>query len=163
MLVTLTLSGCATQPVAGTNSFSLKTARYGHAAVNDGNKIYVIAGSNKANFLSGIEIIAPKTKEIQVLADKIIPRRYFSAVWDGHHSIYIIGGISLQNKQYKYEDRVEIFNTQTHEVTLGKNIPVSARINTAVFSNKRIFVLGGAHPKNRKLTATSLIAMLDIK
>jgi N-acetylneuraminic acid mutarotase len=162
-LIALTLSGCATKPVDSTDTFSLKTARYGHAAVNDGNKIYVIAGANKADFLSDIEIIDPKTKEIQLLVDKVIPRRYFSAVWDGAHSIYIIGGISLQSKQYRYERRVEIFNTQTHEVTFGKNIPIATRINTAVYSNDRIFVLGGTHPKNKKLTATALVAMLDIK
>jgi len=163
ILILLALSGCATQPVDDADSMSLNNARYGHAAVNDGDKIYVIAGSNKTGFLSDIEVIDPKTKEIRVLANKVIPRRYFSAVWDGYHSIYIIGGVSLQNNQHRYERRVEIFNTQTNEVTFGKEIPVSTRINTAILLDNKIFVLGGAIPKNNKLTATALVGMLDIK
>lgn len=163
ILVLLALSGCATQPNDSADSIALNNARYGHAAVNDGDKIYVIAGSNKNGFLSDIEIIDPKTQEIQVLVNKVIPRRYFSAVWDGKHSIYIIGGISRQNNKHRYERRVEIFNTQTNEVTFGKEIPVSTRINTAVLLDNKIFVLGGAHPKNNKLSATALVGMLDIK
>lgn len=163
ILIALTLSGCATKPTNDTDTISLKTARYGHASVNDGEKIYVIAGSGRKGFLSDIEIIDPKTKEVTVLKNKVIPRRYFSAVWDQKHSIYIIGGISRQNNKHRYENRVEIFNTKTNEVTLGKSIPLSTRVNTAVFLDNKIFVLGGAYPLNNELTATALVAMFDIQ
>jgi N-acetylneuraminic acid mutarotase len=141
----------------------MKAARYGHAVVNDGINIYAIAGANKNGFLSDIEIIDPLISDIQVLSNKLIPRRFFSAVWDGEHSIYILGGISSQNGKRRYETRVEIFNTQTHEVSFGKPIPAATRINTAVLFENKIFVLGGTYPKNSQSTARTLVGMFDIK
>jgi len=163
ILLLISLVGCASQPIDQTGQLALKKARYGHAVVNDGNKIYVIAGANKTGFLADIEIIDPSTGKIKVLSKKVIPRRYFSAVWDGEHSIYIVGGVSIQNKKFRYEKRVEIFNTQTNEISFAAPLPAPTRINSAVFLDENIFVLGGSYPKNKKLTATALLMVLDLK
>ena len=163
ILLFVNLVGCATKPMDTSEQLSLTTARYGHAVVNDGNKIYVIAGANQSGFLSDIEIIDPSTNKINVLANKVIPRRYFSAVWDGKHSIYILGGVSLKNKKFRYEKRVEVFDTRTNAVSFAKPMPLPTRINSAVLMNERIFVLGGAYPKNGKLTASALVGVFDIK
>jgi len=162
-LLFINLVGCASKPIGTSDQLTLKTARYGHGVVNDGHKIYVIAGANQSGFLSDIEIIDPSTNKINVLANKVIPRRYFSAVWDGKHSIYILGGVSLKNKKFRYEKRVEVFNTQTNTVSFAKPLPAPTRINSAVLLHDRIYVLGGAYPKNAKLSPTALVAVFDIK
>ncbi len=156
------ISGCVTRPVVDSESFSLTTPRYAHAAVNDGKKIYVFAGSNGSGFRSDIEIIDPSSKKIEILTRRLIPRRFFSAIWDGNHSIYILGGVSAVNKQFRYEKRVEVFNTLTHEISFSKSIPLSTRINSAVFLDGRIFVFGGAYSKGKKLVATPIVGVFDI-
>ena len=162
-ILLLVLSGCSSKPVIEPDKLSLNSPRYGHAAVNDGHKVYVLAGANKSGFLGDIEIIDPMTDKIEVLKDHLIPRRFFSAVWDGQHSIYILGGVSVEGKKYRFERRVEVFNTITHEVTFAKSLPAPTRINSAVFLNGRIFVVGGAYPKNRKLNASAIVAVLNIE
>ena len=77
------ITGCSTQTITQNKPKVLNSARYGHAVVNDNNNIYVFGGSNKQGFLSSIEIINPKSGKHLVLENKLIPRRYFSAVWDG--------------------------------------------------------------------------------
>ncbi len=163
LLLVMMLSGCSTKPSINTSPFSLETPRLGHAAVNDGRKIYVLAGSNKSGFLSDIEIIDPVTREIQVLKNKLIPRRYFSAVWDGKNSIYILGGISYAFGTPRYENRVEVFNTLTQEVSFTTSLPLPTRINSAVFLDERIFVFGGAYPQKGKLAPTAKVAVFNTK
>ena len=162
ILLLIVLSGCTSKNSIEPEPLSLKTSRYGHAAVNDGQKIYVLAGANKSGFLSDIEIIDPSVGETLVLKGRLIPRRYFSAIWDGNHSIYILGGVSLINKQFRYERRVEVFDTITHEVSFAKSIPLPTRINSAVYSDGRIFVFGGAYPVKKKLVATPVVGVFDI-
>ena len=67
ILLLTVITGCTSKPSIEPEVLSLNTSRYGHAAVNDGQKIYVIAGANKSGFLSDIEIIDPSTGETEVL------------------------------------------------------------------------------------------------
>lgn len=157
------VSGCSSNNLQGSTDITLKTERFGHAAVNDGRLIYVIAGSNSSGFLSDIEVFDPKTGVIEVLDNKVIPRRYFSAVFDGKQSIYIIGGISLVDKKAAYEKRVEVFDTVTRTVRLVSNLPAPTRINTAVMVEKDILVFGGAHPAKGKLVASDLVAKYNVE
>ena len=161
-LLLMALSGCSSKPVFKSEQLSLSTARYSHAAVNDGKKIYVLAGSNKSGFLSDIEIIDPISETTEVIRKKLIPRQYFSAVWDGKHSIYILGGVSLKGRRFRYEKRVEVFNTITHEVSFAQPLPAPTRINSAVFLNGRIFVFGGAYIKRGKLKASPIVTVLNV-
>jgi len=142
--------------------FSLSTARFGHASVNDGKNLYVLAGSNKSGFLSDIEIIDPVTKKIEVLENKLIPRRYFSAVWDGKHSIYIVGGVSVKRKRLYFEKRVEVFNTITKQVSFAPSLPTPTRINSVVFLKGNIFVFGGTYPTDGGLIPSSVVTVLKI-
>ena len=157
----LLFTGCASKPIEDSSSLSLLTARYGHAVVNDGKNIYVIAGSNRRGLLSDIEIIEPSTGKVDVLKGRLIRRRYFSAVWDGDRSIYIIGGISMINKIYRLEKRVEIFDTVTHEVRFAKELPFSTRTNSAVYLGESIFVFGGSYYNKDKLVASPVVVVLD--
>lgn len=160
----VTLSGCQSISTSTTQrSLSLDGARYAHAMVNDGEKLYVIGGSNESNFLSRIEIIDPKTQQSTTLEGKIIPRRYFSAVWDGKESIYIIGGVSFNGLRIKYEKRVEVFNTRTQEVTLVKSLPAPTRTNSAALKDGKIFVFGGAYPRGGNLKYQPTVAVYDIE
>lgn len=168
---TLLMSGCSstsnsksasTTNVQQQGTLSLDGARYAHAMVNDGEKLYVIGGSHNSDFLSSIEIIDPATKKTLKLNGKIIPRRYFSAVWDGNESIYIVGGVSLNGDHYKYEKRVEVFNTKTHEVTLVKNLPAPTRTNSAVLKDGKIFVFGGGYPRAKSMKYQPTVAVYDL-
>ena len=153
----MVLAGCSSK------SDVLSTARFGHAVVNDGEKLYVLAGGGrKSGFLSNIEIIDPILGTTKVLYNKLIPRRFFSAVWDGKHSIYLLGGVSLKNKELSFEKRVEVFNTITHEVSFAQPLPVPTRINSAVFLNGNIFVFGGSYPNKGRLKASSVVTVLNI-
>jgi N-acetylneuraminic acid mutarotase len=146
------------------DELSIKTARYGHAAATDGKLIYVFAGSNSSEFLSDIEIINPVTGDVQVLKDRVIPRRYFSAVWDGKHSIYLVGGVSLTKGKVSLERRVEKFDVLTQKITFTKPIPEPRRNSRTVFLYNSIYVFGGSTgDKSNKynLASTATSAMYD--
>lgn len=160
----LLLSGCSTTSNTPSESLSLSQARYGHATVNDGENLYIIAGSYKKKFLSSIEIINPVSGKKKILNDILIPRRYFSAIWDGKHSIYIVGGVSFKNNILRYERKVEVFDTITHQVTFAESLPSPTRTNTAVYLDDKIYVFGGTYlPKVTRLPSpTPIVAVLDI-
>lgn len=164
LLFTFLVSGCSTTQQVPPESLSLSQARYGHATVSNGENLYVIAGSHGSKFLSDIEIINPKTGAKKVLKDILIPRRYFSAVWDGKHSIYIIGGISAEDEIIRYERKVEVFNTKTHQITFAESLPYPTRTNTAVYFNDKIFVFGGSYPSKRRKSSepTAIVSVLNI-
>lgn len=176
VLFSITLfAGCASAPDSTVNEPStdspaptLDEPRYGHAAVADNENIYVIGGSNKTGDLSSIEIVDPKTKETTVLRDKITPRRYLTAVWDGKESIYIFGGMSEQKGGFGPEKTVEVFNTRTQKVTTTTPMRMPRRFNSAVLLNNKIYVLGGsvyypeAVEKVYALRATPLVTAFDL-
>ncbi|MFQ3197701.1 MAG: hypothetical protein ACI8R9_000125 [Paraglaciecola sp.] len=89
-----------------------------------------------------MEIIDPQTGEIQVLSNKVLPRRYFSAVWDGQHSIYLLGGISHIGDSIALEPTVEIFDTITHKITFAT--PVARHNSSAVYLDGQIYLFGGS-------------------
>lgn len=155
------LTGCSTQPDIS-NELVLESPRYGHAAVTDGEKLYILAGANHTGMLSDIEIIDPNTGHHEVLADMLIHRRYFSAVFDGKESIYIIGGVNFVGKRLRFERRVEVFNTKTRKVTFAPPVLFPTRINTAVFHDGNIYVMGGAYPTRKGLKPTNISKMFNI-
>jgi len=161
ILSIMLLAGCSSKPNVESNALSLSTARFGHAAVNDGEEIYVLAGKgSKSGFLTDIEIIEPISGQTKVLHNKLIPRLYFSAVWDGKHSIYIVGGVSIKDKKLLFEKRVEVFNTITHEVNFAQPLPAPTRNSGAVFLKGNIFVFGGSFPSGRTLVSSPVVAVL---
>lgn len=166
VIISIFLGACSSQhSLEATSKLKLETPRYGHASATDGEHIFVFAGSKGRNFLSDVEVIDPIHGTVKVLKNRVIPRRYFSAVWDGKESIYLIGGVSYRDTFVTLEYRVEIFNIHTFEVTLGAAIPAPRRNSRAVFLNNHIYVLGGSAPNNLKkqtLGSTALTAAYDI-
>lgn len=164
--LSLLLGACSSQhSLETTSELKLQTPRYGHASATDGEQIFVFAGSKGRSFLSDVEIIDPITGTVKVLKNKVIPRRYFSAVWDGKDSIYLIGGVSYRDTVVTLENRVEIFNIHSFEVTLGAPIPAPRRNSRTVLLNNHIYVLGGSTPNNpekQTLGSTALTAAYDI-
>ncbi len=149
-LLLIALIGCSSKStLSNTNPLlSLSEGRYGHTVANDGEKIYVFGGTTASGLSGDIEIFTPQSTSTQVLKRKLIPRRYASAVWDGEESIYIIGGVSAEDRRRHLQSAVEVFNTRTQEVTLVSSHSRATRMNTAVYANGKIYVLGGttAHP-----------------
>lgn len=163
----LVLSGCSSRTLDIYSTeipFKLETARFGEGVANDGKNIYVFGGSKGGKWLSDVEIIDPQTRNIQVLNKHIIPRRYFSAVFDGEHNIYLIGGISHEKGEYNYESRVEVFDTRTRTVTQARPLPYPTRVNAAVYLDGKIYVIGGGHRdwKTKQMKRSSLMAVYDI-
>lgn len=171
VIVSALLFGCASgpdTPLTSETTATLKTPRYGHAAVTAGKNIYLFGGSNKTGFLSSIEIIDPTTKQTTLLKDKLIPRRYLTAVWDGEASIYLFGGISKRDGRYPMERTVELFNIRTHAVTTTTQMPFPRRFNTGVRVKNKIYLAGGAVyvPKHNgqglTLRSTPLFTVFDL-
>ena len=163
LTILLMISGCAVKKNNWEMNYSLEHARFAHAAVSDGKSIYVLGGANESGFLGNIEVIDPASSKTKVLENKIIPRRYISAVWDGADSIYIIGGVSLINNRLKFERRVEVFNINTGEVSYVRAMPFPARSNAAVYLNGRIYVMGGTLPRKNRAKVSSRLYIYDIK
>ena len=125
-----------------TDSISLLEPRYAHGAVSDGRQIYVLGGS--ARGLSGdIQIIDPVHNQVTVLKDKLIPRRYFSAVFDGNESAFVLGGVSRRGKHAVLNPIIEVFNVRTGNVSRIGRMPIPTRTNTSVIHDNKIYVLGG--------------------
>jgi N-acetylneuraminic acid mutarotase len=162
LLLFLTACSRNAVDVATETELRMLNARYGHAAVTDGKQIFIIAGSNAKGFLSDVEVYDPETGQIEHWQTKLIPRRYFSAVWDGQGSIYIIGGESITGKVWGLESRVEVLNTKTGEVTLAQRLPLPTRANTAVFAAGKIVVFGGSRLVHNKLLPSSTVAVYDV-
>ncbi|MDC8830575.1 Kelch repeat-containing protein [Alteromonas gilva] len=145
LLFVAAISGCSAipEPTPEGTSFTMTTGRYGHATVTDGKSLFVLGGSTDKGLSGDIEIINPQSSTSELLKDKIIPRRYFSAVWDGEESIYIIGGISAHEGRPYLQTAVEVFNVRTHEVKLTQAHDRATRGNTAVLADNKIYVFGG--------------------
>ena len=153
------ISACSTSPHMK-NTLTLPVTKLGVAAVNDGRFVYVVAGSGKSLY-GDIDIIDPQLNTVSTLKNKIIPRRYHSAVFDGNESIYILGGVGVKNGRPTLVTEVEVFNTRTQEVTTIQNLKAATRINTAVFHKGKIYVLGGAYQTRQGLRSTATMFMYD--
>ena len=162
------ISGCtstATKPVESTSqSLKLEYPRYAAGVTADPQAIYVFGGSNEYGLRDDIEVIDLATNNSQVLKGHILPRRYFSAVADSGNQIFLIGGVSRTGIRSQYENRVEIFNTDTRIVSQAAPLPYPTRINTAVRVDDKIYVMGGSHRdwETKTIKRTSLMSVYDI-
>ncbi|GAC33898.1 kelch repeat-containing protein [Paraglaciecola polaris LMG 21857] len=144
----------------------LKTARFAHASASDGKRLYVFSGYGKQGYLTDVEIIDPQTAEVTVLANKVLPRGYFSAVYDQQHSIYLIGGVSHQTDDVREEQRIEVFDIPSQKVTVIGTIPEPLRDNKAVYLDGYIYLVGGASynaSTGYKLISSASLWRFDIK
>lgn len=163
------ISACSSQlQQSQIDQFVLPEGLYGHAVVNNGDKIFVLAGSRERGFSRDILILDPKTRLLVQLKDKLLPRRYHSAVWDGADSIYIVGGVSHWKGRVKLEPSVEVYNITTQEVKIIGEMPVPRRFGSAVYMDGKIIVSGGGilSRKNRadvEVIASNTVAIFDIK
>lgn len=146
---------------ADTSSIKLSNQKFGLAAVNDGEFIYVLGGSGDELY-GDIEIIKVDTNEVTVLRNKLMPRRYFSAVHDGQESIYIMGGMSNEKKGLWFTPIIEVFNTRTQTVTRISDFTMPTRMNAAVLHDNIIYLLGGDRPSDRGLVSTERVFAFNI-
>jgi N-acetylneuraminic acid mutarotase len=161
----IVLSACSSAPHVKTTGLSLPNGLYGHAAVNNGDKIFVLGGANEDGFSGDVLIVDPLNQTIEQLKDKLIPRRYHSAVWDGHNSIYVIGGVSFNNKRISLEPMVEVYDIPSGQVSQLGNMPVPRRFGSAVYLDGKIVVIGGGKFVKRatvEAEATDTVAIYNI-
>lgn len=168
LLTTLLFGLIACSHTSSESAPSLLKTRYGHAAVQDGKRIFILSGANYSGLLSDVEVYDPVSGKTEHWKEKLIPRQYFSAVWDGKESIYILGGISisaqgrLAPRLPVVQSRVEILNTRTGEVTYAPDLPAPTSNNTAVFSQGRILVFGGSRFALDRLVPVPTVAIYDV-
>ncbi|WP_337842249.1 kelch repeat-containing protein [Rheinheimera sp.] len=162
-LVVFLLAGCSSTPQSNPHFSQLHRARMGHAAVPIGDQIYVLGGSNDSGFLGDVEVIDTQSGQVRQLSSTLLPRRYFSAVWDGKESIYILGGEVALAQAVRLERRVEVLNIRSGDVSFAPNLPEPTRMNAAVRLNNEIWVLGGSDAHKGTLTARDLVAVYHLE
>lgn len=143
LLASLLLGACSQTPNVGNTQSTLLEPRYGHATVSDGKQLITLAGANSNGFLSDIETYNPKTGEQKKLDAQIMPRRYFSAVFDGEQNIYIIGGNGDGQGRHNAGHFVEMLDLQTSKVSIVSDMPAPTAFGTAVLFKGEILVFGG--------------------
>ena len=141
--VSLLLSACSQTPKVDHTKLTLLEPRYGHATVTDGAQLITLGGTNNNGFLSDIETFNPKTGEQKKLNVQIMPRRYFSAIFDGEHRIYIIGGDGDGPEEYNAGHFVEMLDLQTNKVSIVNQMPAPTAFGTSVLFKEEILVFGG--------------------
>ncbi|MCF2947645.1 hypothetical protein L0668_05970 [Paraglaciecola aquimarina] len=165
-LLALLVSGCSNAPSQkNSTGFSLPNGLYGHAVVNNSDKIFVLAGSQKGGLSRDIHIINPQTKKVTTLENKLLPRRYHSAVWDGKNSIYILGGVTIWDRYSKLQPLIEVYDIPSKQVKIIGEMPVPRRFGSAVYFDGKIIVCGGSiFPRipGEKLIPTNTVAIFDI-
>lgn len=143
-----------------TKTLSLEKPRYGHGSVSDGRFVYLFGGSNDSGFIDDVEIIDTHTNTSMLLKDKTYARRYIAAVWDGEQSVYLVGGISRAGRMASV---IEVFNTETHEITQLADHPFPTRTNTAAYADNKIYVFGGSVLKKREIAVVNRVYVYDIE
>lgn len=162
-LVLFLLAGCSSTPQSNPHFSQLHRARMGHAAVPIGDQIYVLGGSNDSGFLGDVEVIDTQNGQVRQLSSTLLPRRYFSAVWDGKESIYILGGEVQRKDGLHLERRVEVLNIRSGDVSFAPNLPEPTRMNAAALSHGEIWVFGGAVASAEGITQRDLVAVYNLQ
>jgi len=143
VFVSLLLSACSQTPKVDRTKLTLLEPRYGHATVTDGKQLITLAGANNNGFLSDIETLNPKTGEQKKLNVQIMPRRYFSAVFDGEQRIYVIGGHGDGPGRHNAGHFVEMLDLKTNKVSIVSQMPAPTAFGTSVLFKGEILVFGG--------------------
>lgn len=138
------LIGCAsTSEPQEPQTSNLSGARLGAMAVADDSDIYVFGGSDTRGFLLNAERINPETREARILPGLTPPRRYASAVWDGDHSFYIIGGEGFRQGRFVLEPTIAVVDARNGRVSYTR-MEQPRRSSSAALLNDRIYVVGGS-------------------
>ncbi|MGS2719120.1 Kelch repeat-containing protein [Paraglaciecola aestuariivivens] len=155
------------QLVKKPSSIKLNTARFGHVAVNDSKRIFVMGGrSLDGAYLTDIEVIDPVANTVTTLEDKLIGRRYATAVFDGDRSIYLFGGTTRIKRAMTLEHRVEKIDTQTFEVSIVTEMPWPRKSASANMLAHYVVISGGSkfdRKRSKKMLATSTVGIYDSK
>lgn len=122
----------------GAVRMSLHHARFGAAAVADGDFIYVIAGHQERPPQGTIERIDTRDGSSTVLPVRLRPRRYHSAVRDGRR-VHIFGG----EDSFGTSVETEILDLDTLQVSRGAPFRTARRMTTAVAHGSDVYVIGG--------------------
>lgn len=150
------------EPLAKVGEYRLKRARYGAAAVSEGDYVYVIGGTDRNEFFGSIERFDVKSHRVVTITDALIPRRYLSAaVVD--HKIYILGGWdNTPGVQPEPVSRVEIFDLATGKITFGPP-PLLPRSHAAAIAYQgKILLIGGqAVVRASALVQTNQVEIFD--
>ena len=135
----------------------LLNARYGAAAVSDGDYIYVIGGANSQRVcLDDIERFNVRTKLSEHYGRLHTARRLHGAVLaDG--KIYVLGGYRDLLPQAPaadaFTDSVEIIDLATGKINEGPPMPVAKAQFAAAFVDGKIYTIGGILKRGVSLIA----------
>ncbi len=165
MLVLLKVgpAGSPQRSLSKVGDFHLKTARFGAAAVAQGNYVYIIGGQNRGGFLGDIERFDVRTHESTKLTDQLIPRHHQGAVLvDG--KIYIFGGrgYGLPGSS-GIDETLEIYDIASGKISFGAPMPWPHAYFAAAALGGKIYAIGGAiGARNSDVRQTNRTDVYDI-
>ena len=143
LLVIVWLGACSSTHQSSDAAPTLLKARYGHVAVSDGQYLYNIAGSGRRGWIADAEVFDPVSGKQWQLTKSVLPRRYFSAVYDGHHSVYLLGGHLLTPTGVVLADQVEQLDLKTGVSVQVSTMPHPSADVSAVRVGDEILMFGG--------------------
>jgi hypothetical protein len=153
-------------PVKAPQLFKMLRARWGPACLSDGEFVYAMGGAVHAQFYGDMERFDRSSGQSVRITDKLIPRRWHSAVIRGGR-IYIFGGTKSDGGPAK---EVEIFDLDTGEITLGAPMPTPRVRAMAALIGDRVYLVGGATGRelvegrleDKNLLRTGVVEVYDI-
>ena len=163
-VATLTaLWAAQTESLVKVGDVHLKTARYGAAAVADGDYVHVIGDDDGHEILSDIERFDVRTHEIVRLTDRLTARRYHGAVL-AEGKIYVFGGQGSNPLPYResMEAAVDIYDLSTGLITQASRMPTPRSYAATVLYKGKVYVIGGTHEHGNALVQTGLMEIYDL-
>jgi len=144
----IALTGCSQGPQRVDHDVSLLKARYGHAAVSDGHRLYNIGGANRMGLIDDVEVLDPTTGKQWLLETQLLPRRYFAAAYVGDSTVYVMGGNSRGPGNRPVGRYVEKLDLTSGHSEIVSRMPATAAFVSAVTVGAEILVFGGIEYKN---------------
>lgn len=145
-------------------NYRLLTARFGAAAVTDGDYIYVIGGGNSQGVpLDDIERFNLRTGVSEPFAKLKIARRHHRAVlYLG--KIYVLGGYSGTGfaETEIFENSMEVVDLATGKVTQAPRMLIAKANFGCAISGGKIYVIGGAKVRGNNLASTNSVEVFDL-
>ncbi len=158
-------------PLVKVGEHTMRTPRFGPAAVVHGDAIYTIGGAaGPSGAESSIERFDVKTGRSEAFTELKQPRLWHNAVLVGN-KIYVLGGSVPTSRTdsnggprtgLALDDSVEIVDVETRQVTAGPRMRAGRNQFGCVVAGGKIYVIGGMHAGTMRAAATNTVDVLDL-
>jgi hypothetical protein len=149
-------------PLVKVADYHLKLARYGSAAVAEGDYIYVVGGGDEAGrCLDSVERFNIRTNKSEIFAHLKTARRWVRAVLH-ERKIYVLGGQAQTVSGYRDEDTTEIIEIATGKISAGPKLPFGmAHLGCALLGDE-LYLIGGRESDEHQARITNRVQILNL-